>query len=382
MAWKSIIGQDRVKNILQRSILENRVAHAYCIWGLPGVGKEALAIEFAKTVNCLAPVIEGTTINACGSCHSCKQFEHLQHPNFEMIFSLPVGKQSAAKDDNTLSKLSDEQIDAVKEQIFIKSQDYYHKIEFPNATQIKINPIRELKRNLSMTSMQNGRRVVLICDAEQMTTEAANAFLKTLEEPHDNVTIFLTSSRIEMILPTILSRSQQLRCEPLNEISLADALMKKKGLSAADAKLSAAFSQGSYRNALNFLNEDMKQHRENIVSILRCFLKKRVYRLDLLTLLEPILSKKDKVLNEKLLSLLLIWIRDAFIISKTGMTEGVINIDQIKDLTNFANKFGNDNLISAITVIENAVLQIRRNVQSELIYLNMIVKLRNILLNV
>lgn len=381
MAWNSIIGQDRVKNILQKSILENRIAHAYCIWGLAGIGKEAIAIEFAKTVNCLNPVIKGKTINSCGTCHSCKQFEHLQHPNFDMIFALPAGKQSGTKDDSTISNMSDEQIDTIKEQIFLKSQDYYHKIEFPNATQIKINSIRELKRNLSMTSMQNGRRVVLICNAEQMTTEAANAFLKTLEEPHENVTIFLASSRIEMILPTILSRSQQLRCEPLNDNLLAQALEQRKGLSPADAKLSAAFAQGSYTNALHFLDEDMKQHRENIVTILRCFLKKRVYRLDLLKSLEPIFAKKDKVLNEKLLSLLLLWMRDAYVIYKTDSDQGIINIDQIKDLTNFVKNFGKKDLPAAISVIENAILQIRRNVQVELIFLNMIVKLREILLN-
>lgn len=67
-----MIGQATVKNLLQRAILEDRIANSYCFIGNEGVGKEAFAIEFAKVVNCERPIINEKNIDACGSCISCK----------------------------------------------------------------------------------------------------------------------------------------------------------------------------------------------------------------------------------------------------------------------------------------------------------------------
>lgn len=379
MTWKKIIGQNRAKKILQRAILENRIAHAYCLWGNEGIGKEALALEFARTVNCENPFIGEHEIEACGVCHSCRQSEKLQHPNIGLIFSLPAGTGSSSKNDSAFDKLSDEQYQTVMEQIELKAADQYYKISIPNATQIKIASIRDIKKNLFMTSSGRGRRCIIIFNAEEMSTESANAFLKSLEEPNENTTILLTSSRHEAILPTILSRCQQIRCEPLSDDDICSALVEKYKLESGRAKLISALAQGSFSRAVEFLDSDMAELREDVVNILRTSLKKSNYRIELFKQIEELTKNKDKNFHDSFLNLMIIWMRDVYSLSH-GESDSMINIDQKETIEKFAVNFGKKDIESAVTTIEKSILLIKRNVQMQLIYLSMFMKLRKIFL--
>ena len=380
MTWNKIIGQKKVKKILQRAIIDNRIAHAYCFWGSEGVGKEALAIEFAKTVNCHEPIRRRGSIEACDTCHSCRMFDNLQHPNVQFIFSLPAGKSTDSKSDSPYSKLDDSQLDEIKEQITLKSKDYYHKIAVSGGTQIKISSIREVKRNLSMSASVEGRRCIIIIRADEMTSESSNAFLKTLEEPQENVTILMVTSRHDSILPTILSRCQQLHCPPLADEEIAESLVSLKGFEESEARLISAFAQGSYSKALEFHDEDMKSLRQNVVNLLRTALKKNTYRLELSRGIDEIIKSKDKRSNETFLILLIIWFRDVQTIIMTGSRKHVINIDQIEVIRSFAKNFKTKDINLVISVIEDAVTQSKRNVQAQLIFINLFIKIRDILL--
>ncbi len=380
MAWNDIIGQDRVKSILQKSILEGRVSHAYLLWGIEGIGKEALALEFAKTVNCLQPVIAGSSVEACGVCEACRKAESFMHPNIKIIFSIPTGKSSDSKGDSPLASLTDEQIARIQEQTEAKSQNYYHKIEVPKANHILVSQIREVKRSLSLGAAQQGRRVVIIFRAEEMNKEAANAFLKTLEEPHEGITIIITTSRIEMLMQTIISRCQQVYCEPLSDTDIAQALTERLGVNQANARLAATFAQGSYTGAIGFLNEDMSQLRESVVNTFRSSLKKRVYRQELIENLEKLSVFSDKRLAEYFIGILIVWLRDAYALVNTRERDSVINLDQIDILERFAGKFSDRNLPAAVDILDNAVVQIRKNVQLQLVFISLFVKLRKVLI--
>ncbi len=380
MAWNTIIGQDRIKNILQRAIFEQKISHAYCFWGIEGCGKDALALEFAKTVNCHNPIKEGYTVNACNECVSCKSANSLQNANIQLLFSLPTPKSSGGKDDSALGKMSDEQIDEIKEQLLMKAENPYHKISMPGANQIKIASVRDLKKNLSMTSIQRGRRFIIISRADELTVEAANAFLKTLEEPHSEITIIMTTAKHEQILPTIMSRSQQIHCEPIPDDEIIKALGKFHSIPSDEAKLISAFAQGSYSQALDFLDADMKLFRQQVVEIFRTSLRKQVYRKQLLEQLDPVIKQKDKKKIEKLLILLMIWIRDAMLLVKTGSEELVINADQIDTISKFAKNFAHCEFENAIAKIEESIAKIRRNVMTELIFIDLFQKMRKIFL--
>jgi DNA polymerase-3 subunit delta' len=380
MSWNRIIGQDRVKAILQKAIVEDRVAHAYCFWGIEGIGKEGLAVEFAKALNCNNPVRVDDSIEACGVCQSCRQISILQHPNILMVFSLPAGKSSDSRTDTASSRLSEDQLKAMQEQISAKASNPYHNISMSNATQIRIASIRDVKKSLMLSPPQMGRRCILVFRADEMTKEAANAFLKTLEEPHSNTTLILTTSKRDQILPTILSRCQQIHCAPLPLQTLAEAISSRHGISLEESRLIAAFGQGSYTKSLEFLDEGMKQMRQEVVEAFRTSLKKKIFRSELYERLDKLFKANDKKMFETFLTLLIFWIRDAATIIASGSDSNIVNIDQKDVISRFASNFSGRNFDNAINNIEIAILQIKRNVQPQLIFLNLFLKLREVML--
>jgi DNA polymerase-3 subunit delta' len=153
MAWSNVIGQDRVKRILINAILSERIPNAYLFYGPEGVGKDAMAIEFAKALNC-----ERKKGEACDECKTCKGISEFSHPNIKLIFKLPLGRNET-KDDPPLEKLDEDEIKIIQEQVKLKSQNPYHKISIPRANSIKINSIREIKVEISHSSFIPGWRV-------------------------------------------------------------------------------------------------------------------------------------------------------------------------------------------------------------------------------
>ena len=151
MSWSSIVGQERVKELLKRTVQSGQIAHAYLFYGPEGIGKDAIAIEFAKTLVCN----EGGS-EACGVCHNCQRMDSFQHPNINLVFALPVGKNEQNGDD-PINVLSDAQVAEVREQIQIKAKDPYKRIEITKANFIKINSVRDIKREAAKSRDRRGK---------------------------------------------------------------------------------------------------------------------------------------------------------------------------------------------------------------------------------
>jgi DNA polymerase III subunit delta' len=380
MAWISIINQKKVKSLLQNAIINNRIAHAYCFVGIDGVGKEAVALEFAKTVNCDSPIISDNNIEACEKCKSCSMASKLQHPNIQLVYSLPTPKAGDKGNSNITDRLSDAQIQEIQEQNALKAVNPYHRITLTKSTQIKIADIREIKRSLTYTPNSTGRRMILVFRADEMTAEAANAFLKTLEETQSNTTIILTTSKPEILPSTILSRCQLVYFNSLNKEDLSDYLIKQTDYSNEQIELALSFGNGSLSKTLEFLNSDIKDIRNSVVDILRTSLKNRNYRIELIKKLETFYKEKDKYKTEVLLLSLINWLRDALTIIKTSNTELLINKDDIESLKKFAVHFAGKDLIYSIRLIENAISMNKKNVNMQLVLVNLFLNLRKVLL--
>ena len=127
MSWSAIVGQERVKALLQRTLQNGQIAHAYLFYGPEGIGKDALAIEYAKSLLCT-----GGGSEACGVCSNCQRMNSFQHPNVKLVFALPVGKNEKNGDD-PIDVLTEEQVAEVREQIIMKANDPYHRIEMTKA---------------------------------------------------------------------------------------------------------------------------------------------------------------------------------------------------------------------------------------------------------
>lgn len=170
-----VIGHKKIKDFLQRSIKNNKLAHAYLFYGPSKVGKFKMALEFAKSLECRNKGLMNE-FTPCNKCQSCLDIEKLNCPDVLIIRAQEIKKDKKA----------------------------YEK-------KIGIEEIQQIQHYLSLFSYNAPYKIVIMDGAEKMSREAANSFLKTLEEPSKKSIIILVTDAIGSILPTIISRTQPVK---------------------------------------------------------------------------------------------------------------------------------------------------------------------------
>ncbi len=371
MAWEQVIGQDTVKRLLQRAVATGRLPHALLLTGLDGSGVLAIAIALSRTLVCEAPRKDGVHVDACGACRSCRQALTLQHPNITIVTALPAGKADIE------AELPTDVIEELSHQIQLIASDPYQPFGLTGATQIRIGQIRELKRSMALSAAQGGWRVVILHHVENLTTEASNAFLKTLEEPHRNVLLILTSAAPERVLPTIASRCQQMHIPPLDDEDLVVALIKE-GVDAQEATLLAPFAEGDFTLSRALLREDVQAERTEAINLLRAALKPKEYRVGLVEAVNNAADRKDRQRALLMLSLLALWLRDVQMVCSYGDGSSLANADQRDVVLRFAQSYGTADLSEALHIIERAARDIRRNVTINVVLLTALMELRQL----
>jgi DNA polymerase III subunit delta' len=366
MSWSSIVGQERVKTLLKRTLISGQVAHAYLFYGPEGVGKDALAIEFAKTLNCRAGGQE-----ACGVCPQCQRMESFQHPNIRFVFALPVGKNEKNGDD-PINVLTEAQVGEVREEIQKKARDPYHRIEIPKANFVKINSVRDIKREAAMSRIEEGKKVFLIFNADMMNNEASNSLLKTLEEPLPGTILLLTTSSKDQLLPTIVSRCQLIKCDVLTDAEIENALITRDAIDHGLARLVAQLAQGSYGNARRLSVQNMAEERNEVMAFMRLVLGKR--KTALIDAIDELASSTDRPGIERWLKLLQSWLRDALLIQQ--QTQAPLLEDEKQSMDNFVRNFQHANLIAAIHSVEKAIDHLDKNVYLHLLLTTLAIDLR------
>jgi DNA polymerase-3 subunit delta' len=367
MSWDRVIGQKRIKELFKRSLAGGQVAHAYLLFGDEGVGKDALAIEFAKALNC-----EKNSSDACNSCSSCKRVELLSHPNVKFIVALPTGKTEKMGDD-PVAVLTEDQVHALRHELSEKARDPYYRIELEKANFIKVNSVREVRREVSLTGFFGGKKVFIISNADMMNTEAGNSLLKTLEEPPADTVLILTTSRKDRLLPTIISRCQLVRCEALSEEELTGALVDRDGRSETEGRVAAKIANGSFVTARALVSEDMVSLRTEVVLFLRLALGNSPT--SLLSGIENILASTGKPECERWLRMLQVWFHDAVALrEKESGTE-----TEHEDLKKFVQRFADADFLRASSAVEESIALVGKNVYIPLIFIGLAVDLKSIL---
>ena len=365
--WDTVIGQERVKRILRQTLRNGRIAHAYLFAGADGAGTEALAVEFARSLLC-----ERRGESACGECSSCRKSAALHHPDLRIVVPMP-GTDNAKDDEGGAAE--NEAMQELVRQTSAKAADPYVKIELPKAKFILIRSVRGMKKEASLSSAEQGRKVFLIFDADAMNDAAANSFLKVLEEPLDEVHFVLTASTRDAVRQTIVSRCQVVSCSLLSEREIAEALADRDGVPPDQARIAARLAGGEYTRARQLMGGDLQRYRAQTAGFLRSALG--ASPLKMFEEQEEYLAGAKRDEAEQLLSMLHVWMRDAIV-----MREGsgaVINIDQEQDLRRFVAKFGTRDLERSLAAVERSLELLRRNVYLPLVMLSLIVQLRTIL---
>lgn len=369
--WSNIIGQQRVIKILKNIYSSNKISHAYIFYGKEGIGKDAVAIEFAKLINC-----ENKTdgIEACDECPSCRQINSLKSTTFKFITALPSGKKETSEEDNPVNTLKQEDYEVYLEEIEKKSKDHYYKINIPNANDIRISSVRQIRKEIYLTGIKGKKKIFLISNSDLMNPQSSNAFLKILEEPPGDSLIILTTSRLNSMLSTIIGRCQKIRFDPINKEDLTNFLLSyKTELKQNEAELYADISDGSILKCKAITGPFFFELREQMIELLIALVMNKT--LTLTNIIGKIISEKDKEKIRQFLLLLIIWFRDVILISN-GETANVINKDRIDRLTKFSKLYKTDNY-KIINFIEDSYKELEQNLNTELLLLNLALKIKS-----
>lgn len=239
---------------------------------------------------------------------------------------------------------------------------------------IGVQEIRKLIDEINKKPYEGENKVIIVYEADKMTIQAQNAFLKTIEEPPKGVYIILLCENLEVILDTIKSRCQihKLRSLTLNEM---ETFLKRKysSLEEAQIRVLTAFSDGIPGRAEKFMEDDsFKEIRDTTLNILMCAINnddKDIFDYG------DFLSKNQQKWREVLNSILS-YVRDTIVYKEAGDDELVINADKIQDIKELANMFSFNKLNDIIKVIDKTRENLDRNLNPTLVFEMMLLKIQ------
>jgi DNA polymerase III subunit delta' len=360
MPWNWVIGQQRVVDALECAVAADRVAHGYLFHGPDGVGKRAVALALAQALQCdRRPSGKG---DACGECGPCQKVARMIHPDVRFYFAQP----SDADEGDVAARLGRLARDPYAETSFSRRPDLSDPGRASNKHVLyTVDRMRdEITRELQFTPAEGRFKVAVLTDAASMNPQAANAFLKTLEEPTPRTVLILTAARADTLLPTIASRCQRLRFDRLPAELIENALIERARVDPGLAPATARMADGSYTNALVLLESDeLTERRQQVLTFFRLAFGGHLGPLDDLV---QDLSKLRREPLKGTLALMLTWVRDLLLAQTLGPDAPLVNLDQADSVFRFVEKVPGADLEAMACQIEHAIELIERNVNTTL----------------
>lgn len=251
MLFRDIIGQEATKRQLRQAVREGRIPHAQLFTGISGIGKLQLALAYAQYLNCP----HRTEEDSCGTCPTCLQYQHLQHPDLHFVFPI-VGSDEVC--DNFLEPWRK----IILEQHYFDLDDWHEALGIENKqSMIYEKESGEILHKLSLKAYGDGYKIMIIWQPEKMNASSANKLLKILEEPAPKTVFILVSEHPERLLSTIQSRVQTVLVPRLETETIAAAL-QQKGIASSQAHDIARIANGSYLAAIKKANETTENQQE------------------------------------------------------------------------------------------------------------------------
>ena len=325
MHWNSIVGHDRPKQLLQRAIAHHGLGHAYLFFGEDSIGKYLTARTFTQCIQCQTR----NHTDPCQQCEGCRAVESNTHPDVQEINA--------------------------------------------DGSQIKIDQIRAIQELLIYRPLMGNRKVILMDQADRMNLLAANAFLKTLEEPPNQSLIILISSRPDRLPGTILSRCQPVRFNPPQQEDIIRWALDNRKLPQPEAELIAALSMGKVGVVMTADLDELKTQRNKALDIVS---------IDALQDLQQLfLNAKTFATDAQQWTIIITWvqawIRDLLITRHSLNLKLLINLDRKTELAHQSRQFSVQSLLRAATLLNAFEAAMHRNLNRTLALETILLELRS-----
>lgn len=315
-----IIGHEWALELLAHALCGGRPSHAYLFTGPAQVGKTTVARAFAQALVCERSAQNSGTPCTDGhdACRTCQRVAQGRYPDVQII----------AAEKNT----------------------------------IQIDQVRALQNDAAIAPLEGRRKVFIISEIERASLPAANALLKTLEEPPSQVILLLTTARRDLVLPTILSRCQVIALRPLPQAQVRTALQMRWGVDEERAALLAQLSAGRLGWAVTAhtdaeLWETRARHLDALLALTSAgYLGRLAYA--------ETLSRAGGEL-ETALGLWAAWWRDVLLVQR-GLLSAVLNLDRKAQLIQQADLYRPDQVEAALADLVQTVRRIKSNVNARL----------------
>lgn len=355
---KRLIGQERAKQQVERIFSSGRISHAYLLSGPSGVGKTAFALAFAEVVNGI------NNLSDLGDQATSKKSSWFTHPDIHVFIPKPTSAD----------------ITEIRTRLELLSKDPYEIINFSQRPSVSVEctsknrqafyPIDYFRDNIrpvtKLMPNEGARVIVILTQVETMRKEAANTFLKLLEEPSNRLMFILTTESYESLLPTITSRCQHIPLATLTPADVEKGLIEIDGMNPDDAKYLARVSGGNYASTRFFDITKLRQTRQEIISYLRFSFIQDAINLSKLsqdwqssTNIEGMIAITD---------LMEMYIRDIMVFKTTQNPKLITNIDQLDSIEKFVAALKDARLEEMLIHLNECRPLLRQNVSPKLLF--------------
>jgi DNA polymerase-3 subunit delta' len=390
MSFAKVLNQETSKKILVGTLKKDMLASAYLFYGEVGTGKWALALELAKAINC-----ENSGNQGCDDCLSCRKIDKLIHPDVKTIFPVPF---SSAKTQAERDKRQEAMEKFKKEKI----EDPYTIVKFEKNVNIPVDQIREMQRELSLKPFEGKRKVVIIAEVENMHPSSANSLLKTLEEPPPDSNLILTTTDMNRLLPTVVSRCQQIRFGKIPSSLIEKRLRERHHIPDGKASFYAKISNGSLGKALDFIGGEKENIRQDAIGMFETSVEGNTAKI--VQKVDELLSSWDKNSILEMFEFLISLLRDIYLTLETSglmvslpfdsaqggeqsrtvelsnHKEELVNYDIASEVIKLSEKFKRSNKVEeGLKVIDEIRMDCKtKNVNLKLALLTLCLKLRDL----
>jgi DNA polymerase III subunit delta' len=372
MLFKEVIGQEKIKDLLIRTVKDNHISHAQLFLGADGCGNLALALAYAQYISCTRK----TDVDACGECPSCLKYQKLIHPDLHFVF--PV--VNSAKDSKTkCDDLIEQWREAVIDNPYLSPIQWYEKLGVENKQGvIPAHESLEIIRKINLKTYESDYKIMIIWKPETMNNTTANKLLKILEEPPVNTVFLLVTASTDELLPTILSRTQLLRIPRIDKKSMSITFQQKFNLEGPNLDSLLQAANGDYNRALELIKnreENIQNHDQFRRYMQLCYtLGKEERRVELVQWIDQI-ATLGRERQKNFIQYGLGIIREAFVAGFKNQQLNYMADFEADFVTRFSPFIRADNAPAIAEELNKAYQQIEMNAYAKLVFMDMAFKI-------